>query len=106
MKASDVETSKVRTEEPLHKQKTHDKETHSSSNDIDEGTPIYKVKGPNVFERAKEEIEAIMGTIHPVPESVNKSQQEKHGFLGISCKMLLSIWWKERLAVKSLQSNC
>lgn len=103
MKASDVETSKVGTEEPLHKQKTHHNATHGSSNDIDEGTPIYKVKGPNVFERAKEEIEAITGICQQVTA-------RERWILGISCKtfckMLLSFWWKERLAVKALLSNC
>ncbi|KAG0493073.1 hypothetical protein HPP92_006179 [Vanilla planifolia] len=36
----------------------HSKETHGTSDDIDENTPIDKVKGPSVFQRAKEEIEA------------------------------------------------
>jgi hypothetical protein len=47
------------------KMKMHKKETHGTSDDIDEDTPIEKVKGPNIFERAKEEIEAIVEAIHP-----------------------------------------
>lgn len=47
------------------KTKTHKEETHGTSADIDEDTPISKVKGPNIFERAKEEIEAIVEAIHP-----------------------------------------
>ncbi|XP_047308391.1 uncharacterized protein LOC124911904 [Impatiens glandulifera] len=42
----------------------HHKETHGLSNDIDENTNVDEVKGPNVFERAKEEIEAIVQAIH------------------------------------------
>jgi hypothetical protein len=45
--------------------KTHETETHGTSNDISEDTPVDKVKGPNVFERAKEEIEAIVEAILP-----------------------------------------
>uniref|UniRef100_A0ACD5YFT3 Uncharacterized protein n=2 Tax=Avena sativa TaxID=4498 RepID=A0ACD5YFT3_AVESA len=45
--------------------KTHETETHGTSNDISEDTPVNKVKGPNVFERAKEEIEAVVEAIHP-----------------------------------------
>ncbi|XP_062024969.1 uncharacterized protein LOC133741048 [Rosa rugosa] len=41
----------------------HDKETHGTSNDIDENTPIEEVKGPNVFERVKEEVEAVVEAI-------------------------------------------
>ncbi|KAJ8528007.1 hypothetical protein K7X08_015458 [Anisodus acutangulus] len=32
----------------------HHKETHGRSDDIDDNTPICEVKGPNIFERAKE----------------------------------------------------
>ncbi|XP_057766337.1 uncharacterized protein LOC130986810 isoform X3 [Salvia miltiorrhiza] len=47
----------------------HHRETHGRSDDIDESTPIGDVKGPNVFERAKEEIEALIETIHPKKDS-------------------------------------
>lgn len=49
----------------------HHKETHGMSNDIDENTPIDEVKGPSVFERAKEEIEAVLRTIHGKKEEKN-----------------------------------
>lgn len=50
----------------------HHRETHGTSDDIDENTPITQVKGPNIFERAKEEIEALIQTIHPKKEGHNK----------------------------------
>ncbi|KAK4727687.1 hypothetical protein R3W88_032604 [Solanum pinnatisectum] len=43
----------------------HHKETHGRSDDIDDKTRISDVKGPNIFERAKEEIEALFHSIHP-----------------------------------------
>lgn len=43
----------------------HHKETHGRSDDIDDKTPISEVKGPNIFERAKEEIEALFHSSHP-----------------------------------------
>nr|GEV86371.1 hypothetical protein [Tanacetum cinerariifolium] len=44
----------------------HDEETHGTSNDIDEDTPVEKVKGPGFLERAKEEIEAVVeAAVHP-----------------------------------------
>ncbi|OAO90491.1 hypothetical protein AXX17_AT5G56210 [Arabidopsis thaliana] len=42
----------------------HHKETHGRSDDISENTPVDEVKAPNVLERAKEEIEAVIDTIH------------------------------------------
>ncbi|GJM98975.1 hypothetical protein PR202_ga16029 [Eleusine coracana subsp. coracana] len=51
--------------ESKHDIKTHTNETHGTSDDIKEDTPVDKVKGPNVFERAKEEVEAIVEAIHP-----------------------------------------
>ena len=56
----------------IHHKKTHHhhhKETHGLSNDIDENTPNDEVKGPNVFERVKEEIEAVVQAIHPKKET-------------------------------------
>ncbi|XP_028787452.1 uncharacterized protein LOC114743410 [Neltuma alba] len=46
----------------------HHRETHGLSDDIDENTPNDEVKGPNVFERVKEEIEAVVQAIHPKKE--------------------------------------
>ncbi|PUZ70475.1 hypothetical protein GQ55_2G233400 [Panicum hallii var. hallii] len=59
------ESHKEDKEGSLQKIKTHTNETHGTSTDISEKTPVDKVKGPNVFERAKEEIEAIAEAIHP-----------------------------------------
>ena len=63
----------------LNRVKTHDKETHGTSNDIDENTPVDKVKGPSVFERAKEEIEALVETIHPKKEHSNEVRTKREG---------------------------
>lgn len=63
----------------MRKVKTHDKETHGMRNDINENTPIDKVKGPNVFERAKEEIEAIVEAIHSKREPHHDAPTEKGG---------------------------
>lgn len=59
----DVETQK----QEIHYDKSprHQKETHGTSHDIDEKTPIDEVKGPSVLERAKEEIEAVVGAVLP-----------------------------------------
>lgn len=45
------------SEKHLHREK------HGKSDDIDD------VRGPNMFERAKEEIEALIETIHPKKDS-------------------------------------
>ncbi|KAK1377771.1 hypothetical protein POM88_024515 [Heracleum sosnowskyi] len=47
----------------------HRRETHGMSDDFDANTSISDFKGPNVFERAKEEFEALIDTIHPKKES-------------------------------------
>ena len=60
-----AESHKKDKEGSLQEIKTHTNETHGTSTDISENTPVDKVKGPNVFERAKEEIEAIAEAIHP-----------------------------------------
>ncbi|XP_071721473.1 uncharacterized protein [Rutidosis leptorrhynchoides] len=49
----------------------HNKETHGLRDDIDANTPIGDVKGPNVFERVKEEFEAIVDAIHQRKEDKN-----------------------------------
>ncbi|XP_019192502.1 PREDICTED: uncharacterized protein LOC109186805 [Ipomoea nil] len=68
-----IEKSKKEMEDLVNKIKSprshhHHKETHGMSDDIDENTPVSHVKGPNVFSRAKEEIEAIVEAIHPKKE--------------------------------------
>ncbi|KAK3007443.1 hypothetical protein RJ639_014990 [Escallonia herrerae] len=62
-----TERAKEETEAVIHTQKSphHHKETHGTSDDIDENTPVDEVKGPNFFERVKEEIEAVVEAIHP-----------------------------------------
>lgn len=54
---NDVKTPKINED-------THNKETHGLRDDIDANTPISDIKGPNVFERVKEEFEAIADSIH------------------------------------------
>nr|XP_043636558.1 uncharacterized protein LOC122607609 [Erigeron canadensis] len=63
-----IERGKEEIDAKIHSEKSpsHDKETHGTSNDIDEDTPIEKVKGPGILERAKEEAEAVVeAIIHP-----------------------------------------
>lgn len=50
----------------------HHKETHGTSDDIDENTPINEVKGPSVFQRVKEEIEALAEAVHPKNHSEDR----------------------------------
>ncbi|KAM6585322.1 hypothetical protein CsatB_012324 [Cannabis sativa] len=66
-----LERAKEEIEAVAHAQKspTHDKETHGTSDDIDENTQIDEVKGPGVFQRIKEEIEALFSAILPKKES-------------------------------------
>ncbi|CAH8377174.1 unnamed protein product [Eruca vesicaria subsp. sativa] len=60
------------------KEKPHQhKETHGRSDDIDENTHVDEVKAPNVFERAKEEIEAVISTIHPKKNETDGSDSPK-----------------------------
>lgn len=51
------------------KEEENHRETHGRRKDIDENTTLDAVRAPNVFERAKEEVEAIIQTIHPRKES-------------------------------------
>ncbi|CAH8338086.1 unnamed protein product [Eruca vesicaria subsp. sativa] len=55
----------------------HHKETHARNDDIDENTHVDEVKAPNVFERAKEEIEAVIDTIHPKKNEIDGSDSPK-----------------------------
>ncbi|PKU82541.1 hypothetical protein MA16_Dca020104 [Dendrobium catenatum] len=59
-------------ERGVNREETHQNETHGTSDDIDENTPIDKVKGPGVFERVKEEIEALVEAIHPKKEKAEE----------------------------------
>lgn len=49
----------------------HQHESHGTSDDINKNTAVEEIKGPSVFERAKEEIEALVESIHPNKESNN-----------------------------------
>lgn len=62
-----LERAKEEIEAIIHHDKSprHTKETHGTSNDIDENTPIEEVKGPGVIQRVKEEIEALVEAVHP-----------------------------------------
>lgn len=69
-KAAPSSTAKAKEEieSPKHKPHHH-KETHGRSGGINESTSVNEVKAPNVFERAKEEFEALIETIHPKKDS-------------------------------------
>ncbi|KAL0910127.1 hypothetical protein M5K25_021069 [Dendrobium thyrsiflorum] len=71
-----LERVKEEIEAVLHREKTHNMETHGMSDDIDENTPIDKVKGPNVFERAKEEFDALVVSVHSKKEHGNEHNEE------------------------------
>ncbi|CAH9085694.1 unnamed protein product [Cuscuta epithymum] len=66
--------------EKAKKEVHHDKETHGKSGEIDENTPVDEIKGPNVFERAKEEIEAVVNAIlqGKCPNIIDKAKKEFH----------------------------
>ncbi|PPD89243.1 hypothetical protein GOBAR_DD13805 [Gossypium barbadense] len=68
------------------KNHTITKETHGRSDDIDEDTAVDDVKGPNVFERVKEEVEAIVGAIHPKKESKGPPRPERVPYYWIDLK--------------------
>ncbi|ERN15335.1 hypothetical protein AMTRI_Chr05g59930 [Amborella trichopoda] len=66
-----LERAKEEIEAIMHSEKSHERETHGTRDDIDENTPLDEVKAPTVFERAKEEIEALVQTVHPKKEPIN-----------------------------------
>lgn len=71
----------------------HHKETHGRGEDIDADIPVSDFKGPNIFHRAKEEIEAIVDTIHSKRESDNDvaSPKKQSSLKGIYISLILSI---------------
>lgn len=74
----------------------HEKETHGTSDDIDENTPIDEVKGPSVFERVKEEVEAVVeAIIHPHKDSSSHDSSSKWevGWLSLSCSCSCMHGW-------------
>ncbi|KAK8948602.1 hypothetical protein KSP39_PZI005852 [Platanthera zijinensis] len=74
-----LERAKEKMEAVMHREKTHRKETHGTSDEIDENTPIEKVKGPNILERAKEEFQAIKGSVRPKRGHGDEHEGEKSG---------------------------
>ncbi|XP_023639325.1 DEAD-box ATP-dependent RNA helicase 42 isoform X2 [Capsella rubella] len=76
-KAREELRSLFQKEKPHHHHHHHHKETHGTSDDINENTPVDEVKAPNVFERAKEEIEAVIETIHPKKNEAEGSDSPK-----------------------------
>ncbi|XP_076918793.1 uncharacterized protein LOC143579339 isoform X2 [Bidens hawaiensis] len=56
---------------------SHRKETHGRGEDIDTDTPASEFKGPNIFHRAKEEIQAIADTIQSKKESDKDAETPK-----------------------------
>lgn len=68
----------------------HHKETHGLRDDIDADSPMSSVKAPNVFERAKEEIEAIVEAMHPKKESKSHDSHLEDPRLG-ECTVLIEI---------------
>jgi hypothetical protein len=54
----------------------HKRETHGTSGDISEETSVETVKAPNLFERAKEEIEALVSAIHDKMEHHSSPHKE------------------------------
>lgn len=44
------------------------KETHGRGDDIDVNTPVSEFKGASIFDRAKDEFDAIVDIIHPKKE--------------------------------------
>ncbi|KAL5572450.1 hypothetical protein UlMin_022047 [Ulmus minor] len=69
--AEETKSKNLREKAIMYTEKSpgHHKETHGLREDIDEKTPLDDVKAPNVFERAKEEVEALIETIHSKKES-------------------------------------
>lgn len=43
--------------------RVHDEETHGTSDDIDQNTPVDEIKAPSVIQRVKEEVEAVAGAV-------------------------------------------
>ncbi|KAK4757748.1 hypothetical protein SAY87_019049 [Trapa incisa] len=93
-----IKRAKEDLEEFIHSKTSHHhhhhRETHGMSDDINENTPIGHVKGPNVLERAKEEIEALVLTIHPKKESSHSPTKEGsfRQNLGKGLEKVLSPW--------------
>lgn len=66
----------------------HHEETHGQRDDIDEETSISDVKAPNVFERVKEEIQAVVQAIHPrkEPQDSGNHGRDRHSTPNVELK--------------------
>jgi hypothetical protein len=87
-----IERAKEKIEAITHHKSSnyHHKETHGTSDDIDERAPISDVKGPCVFHRAKKEIEVVIETFHPKKDNANSvSSPKKEGGFRFSIGRLL-----------------
>lgn len=72
---ADEKTSVIGRSSKEEKQpKVHEKETHGTSEDINEKTRVDDVKGPGVFGRMKEEVEAIVDAVTPSKSSVDDNK--------------------------------
>ncbi|XP_024964247.1 uncharacterized protein LOC112504526 isoform X2 [Cynara cardunculus var. scolymus] len=76
----------------------HHKETHGKGEDIDVDTPISEFRGPSIFHRAKEEIEAIVDTIQSKKDSDQDtpSPKKEGGFRATISKKLQTIYTKDK----------
>ncbi|KAI3782786.1 hypothetical protein L2E82_12842 [Cichorium intybus] len=90
-----IENMKVQTETSKEKSPVaHYKETHGRGEEIDVDTPISEFKGPSIFHRAKEEIEAIVDTIQSKKES--ESPKKEGGFRASVSKKFHRVYSKGR----------
>ncbi|KAI3714553.1 hypothetical protein L6452_21509 [Arctium lappa] len=62
---SRVNNLKVEVRTPKESSPRYRKETHGRGEDIDVNTPISEFRGPSIFDRAKEEFEALVDTMYP-----------------------------------------
>jgi hypothetical protein len=65
----------------MKKGSAHHKETHGTSGDISEETSVECVRAPNLLERAKEEIEALVSAIHGKMEHHSSPRRKEGGNL-------------------------
>ncbi|KAL9666674.1 hypothetical protein QQ045_001010 [Rhodiola kirilowii] len=72
------------------------KETHGRRNDINEDTPIDAVKAPSVLQRAKEEIEALVETIHPKKEPSVKGEGWFQHFIAVTLQKVCHPWDRKK----------
>ncbi|CAI9297502.1 unnamed protein product [Lactuca saligna] len=97
-KMSKLKIDNVKVQGETNKDKSpmsHHKETHGRGDEIDVNTPISEFKGPSIFHRAKEEIEAIVDSIQSKKES-DASPKKEGGFRASVSKKLQRVYSKGR----------